>query len=272
MWTSSAIKEYGENFTPRHYSEFEDRNGVCSILSIENPYDNGYIYPDGTKLGEYGSLRFFDIEAMEWKKVRINSDGTICYETVEVINANLPFYPNCDDEGRTKWENSIHRAYLNGIATKGADFTKYGNFITEALNPDREGTKEFVIPEGQERIGDYAIQAATHLKTISVPNTIRTIGIHPFRFCTGLEELKFMFDDKQVPFSIEDGYGLSSIERVDPDTFRVELAGENGCREKYITSSGASDTMKTPIFYIAGHPDISVTFDGTKGNVLRKEL
>lgn len=195
--TTSGISKYGQDFTPRQVSVFEiemdgklQRWGRC----IENPFATDYKYPDSSPVGEKGSVRWFkeeqtEFEVLNYEEVKKGKTKTYEIKANEVVLANMPYYPNINDDSRTNFQNSTIRAWLNGIKTQGGDFTHtikllpngekircgYGSFKEDCFEP-QEPIQHFEIPAWQSDIADYAYQGACHLKSITIPKTVTKIG------------------------------------------------------------------------------------------------
>lgn len=81
-----------------------------------------------------------------------------------------------------------------------------------------------VIPDGIEKIGDYAFKCM-HINTIDFPSTLKVIGRYAFAYCTGLTDLVFPqslreIDDNAFSYSSVHGVVLpSALEIIEKRAF-----------------------------------------------------
>lgn len=78
--------------------------------------------------------------------------------------------------------------------------------------PDRTGVVEVVIPEGVVRIGKWAFEGCTELKTLKLPSTIREIDDGAFYGCTGLTTLELPSAIRRIGYSAFAESGIQTIE------------------------------------------------------------
>jgi hypothetical protein len=84
--------------------------------------------------------------------------------------------------------------------------------------------ERIVIPEGVEKIGDYAFAKLTALKEVVLPSTLNTIGMGAFMGCTslttvsGLEHVKFINADSFHSCAIRDA-ALDSVVAIGVNAF-----------------------------------------------------
>ena len=50
---------------------------------------------------------------------------------------------------------------------------------------------EYTVPDGVERIGEYAFYNMTNVKSVAFPSDLQSVGHHAFQGCTGLGSLSF---------------------------------------------------------------------------------
>lgn len=108
---------------------------------------------------EKGKAEVIPAKEEQEKKVTINKNGT-----TEVL----------PDEGKTLSKVSVEV----DVPTVGGDYT---NEQIMAL-VDRTIT-EFTIPYGVDRIGHSVFAACTRLKTLNIPNTVKSIGVNSLCLC-----------------------------------------------------------------------------------------
>lgn len=116
------------------------------------------------------------------------------------ILSGIPFYPNKHDN---MWKHSVIRCFLNSENSKNLnpdkkfqyryDFLNSG-FLYQALNLNREPTKEYVVSEFEKEICDYAFAGCVGLEKIVIHNGIEKIGKHAFDGCN----FKFAYTEKKT--------------------------------------------------------------------------
>ena len=108
--------------------------------------------------------------------------------TTEEIEANDLLY----GIGATKREYVVARFnedYTEVVVTKNGDesdglMVDWSNFTTPFQNPfypNRATLKSAVVCEGVENIGNYCFGVTSNMKTVSLPETLKKIGVNSFR-------------------------------------------------------------------------------------------
>lgn len=96
--------------------------------------------------------------------------------------------------------NAFSGAEVSKVITPSLEDWCNIEFANEVANPlhitgklwlagETNEITDLVIPEGVENVKDYAFDNGVNFKTISLPNTLLTIGKNAFRGCSGIEEL-----------------------------------------------------------------------------------
>lgn len=223
-WYSCNGQQEGyKDYAGKHSPEFEYQ-GNRYVRVISYPNEDGNRYSDGTMTGEIGTVRWVKVEPISfviknWDEMpkSINPKGTgkakyFDLRAEEAITANIPFYPDEDDQNSTMWQNSCVRGFFNGIdvrnitqngdteygAARGGNFTGECNFLNEAFNLSRQPMIEYTIPDSETEIPDDAFNGCISLKKLVMHSGIKTIGKRAFdgldfkyAYRTGTGELIF---------------------------------------------------------------------------------
>ena len=222
-WYSGNGKKYYQVYAGKHSPEFEYQ-GKRYVRVVSFPKAEGDRYSDGTPHGKPGTIRWGKVEPISFviknwdempKNINQKGNGRAKYfdlRAEEAITSNIPFYPNEDytieevlekdfldegyqyEEGRTMWQNSSIRGFLNGIdvrniqsngnikygANRGGNFTGECNFLNEAFNLSREPMIEYTIPDSEIEIPDDAFNGCITLKKLVMHSGIKSIGKRAF--------------------------------------------------------------------------------------------
>lgn len=105
------------------------------------------------------------------------------------------------------------------------EFTKDGDYYQVSGTAGVSQVSDLVIPETYEgikvvSIADYAFKGCTSLKTVSLPDTIRTIGSEAFDGCTNIVSFEVRETGEAVPY-LSSGNG--AIIRFNPMTGEYDL-------------------------------------------------
>ena len=115
-------------------------------------------------------------------------EDAITRYTAEEIEANDLLY----GIGATKREYVVakfNESYTEVTVTKNGDksdglMVNWSNFTTPFQNPffpNRATLKSAVVCEGVENIGNYCFGVTSNMTTVSLPDTLKTIGVNSFR-------------------------------------------------------------------------------------------
>ena len=135
---------------------------------------------------------------------------TDCYNLSVVINmSNMTIYPGSDSSGNMKYGvyvNDVDKVELVGdFYFSGKSMVLYkGNATNLSLPADYKGEnymidcrafyncsglKSITIPNSVTSIGNYAFDGCTGLASITIPNSVTSIGQYAFRDCSGLTSI-----------------------------------------------------------------------------------
>ncbi len=205
LYTGNGQKEDYKDFAGKYSPQFEYQAKRYARV-VSNPYSNDVMYSDGTFSGKAGTIKWVNVEPISFvirnwdempKSINPNGNGKAKYfdlRAEEAIIANIPFYPNEDDENSTMWQNSTVRGFFNGIdvrnittngnpkftATRGGNFTGECNFLNEAFNLAREPIVEFEIPKSETEIPDDAFNGCVAINKITLHSGVKSIGKRAF--------------------------------------------------------------------------------------------
>ena len=169
-----------------------------------------------------------DEKSVPWHQYRVDITKVIIEDGVESVGAYA--FTNCtrlkdmyvgSDVGSVAypcfWGTAIDNVYA-------ADFAKivqieYGSGTEGDMDPlfraasnlyiNEELITEAVIPEGVERIGDYALFGLDQLTSISLPSTLKSIGNDAFFGCWSVTEVRIADITKWCAVTLEKLEGVS---------------------------------------------------------------
>lgn len=204
-FSGNGQKEDKKDYAGKHSPEFEYQgNRYARIISYPN--NSKYRYSDGTITGKAGTVRWAKVEPISFiiknwdempKSINPKGNGKAQYfdlKSEEVIIANIPFYPDEDDQNSNMWQNSCIRGFFNGIdvrnitengnpkygASRGGNYTGECNFLNEAFNLSRQPIIEYTIPDSETEIPDDAFNGCIALKKLIIHSGVKSIGERAF--------------------------------------------------------------------------------------------
>lgn len=145
--------------------------------------------PDG--LEDIGTMAFYHCDALETLELPegVKQIGVDAFAYSAIAELHIPASINVLEEGAF---SSMEK--LSGITIAGNDRYTVVNGVIYTDNKktlhtffDREA-ESFEIPDGVERIGDYAFMGYKRLKNISYPDSLVEIGDFAFYECSKLED------------------------------------------------------------------------------------
>lgn len=110
----------------------------------------------------------------------------------------------------------------------------------------KDSIKAIVIEEGIVRIGDYAFTRCRYVKTVSIPSSVKEIGLKAFAYCDSLEEVTMpdigavLIDSGNSEFKSAYDYGKPLV----PDRGTSETSWKIDGSTLYIRGRGAMDDYK----------------------------
>ncbi len=101
--------------------------------------------------------------------------------------------------------DGIKKVYANSLEDwlKIEFESNYSNptYYAKGLIIDNENIRKITIPEGTERINDYAFVKCEELLTVTLPSSLREVGHCPFDGCSSLQ--RFIFPNETVLLSLK---------------------------------------------------------------------
>ena len=232
------------NFLSKQNPEFEYKGGryvrttiICEMS--DSIYEDGREVP--TTISKTG---WFKVEPITF---RINNFIKYHFQKLDYLDlisdnlvlANIPFYPDNLHQNCALWQNSLLRAFMNSaksseldgnqscLAPFKWDFRKSG-FLYQALNMTREATKEYVVPEGETEVCDYAFRGCVGLNKIIIPSHVTKIGLCAFDKCNKtqivLENPNKKLEDNQLSRDHELGGYSPNFTYLSKDGSKVVLS------------------------------------------------
>ncbi len=205
LYTTNGRQEYNEDFLSKQNPEFVYNGQKYVRAVVWNSADNKF--SDNSTVPRTGNTIWLKVEPLKlrienWKELE-RGTKTLKLQCDQMILAGLPFYPDWGHENCSMWQNSLWRAFLNSAKSSELDghpdhraeyqwdFTNRG-FLYEALNMERGATREFVIPEYEKEVANYAFEGCVGLEKIIIHNGVTTIGERAF---SGLTNSQVIFDN-----------------------------------------------------------------------------
>ena len=152
---------------------------------------------------------------LNWAKLPkfINPKGSGIANTIELMTedgliSGVPYFPQDMFNVQKQYFNSSIRGFINGLnlceitnavrsSIKNNDnFTCFSGLFNEAFNTAREPVYDYVIPNNQKIIDDYAFNGCVHLNSITLHPQITHIGENAFAGCNF--EYIYKLDDQAV--------------------------------------------------------------------------
>lgn len=198
LFTTNGVQDSEEYFLSKQNPEFEINGEKYVRATLWNNAD-AYIYEDGSHVGKTGNVQWVKVEPITFRisNYREFSQGkakTLELDSEEIILSGLPFYPEDDHENCSMWQNSMIRAFLNSaktiemdgnpdcVAPLKFDFRNSG-ILHQAFNMTREPTREYIVPEDEKEVCDYAFRGCVGIEKIIIPSHVTKIGKSAFSGC-----------------------------------------------------------------------------------------
>lgn len=167
------------------------------------------------------------------------------------IESNNVFYRIVDNEQKrceVAGFSSTPNAYIqNEIKINGEEY-KVTHIADEAFR-GKEYLKSVYIPEGIKTIGKCAFIGCTGLRTISIPNSVTHIGDNAFHGCNKVYNLKIPAVITEIPDGFIAGSQIRKVEIPEGVTIIGLDAFANCGRLEEVTLPSSLITLKRGVFY-----------------------
>ncbi len=213
LFTTNGQRESGKDFLSKQNPEFE-LNGKKYVRTIVWN-DSNRKFADGNAVPRTGAVVWLEVEPVtfeitNWDRLpksvnpkgkRFGADDQLELEAEEVILSGLRFYPDWHHSNCSMWQNSLQRCFLSSAKSEELDgnpefetpykwdFSKSG-FLYQALDLTREPTREYIIPEYEKEIADYAFSGCIGIEKILVHDGVKKVGANAF---SGLQNTQLEF-------------------------------------------------------------------------------
>ena len=186
--------------------EFAGERYVRATIENRSKYDRiGYEckFADGSEVGKTGDVLWFKVEPITFRisnysDVASGRTKVLVLDSDEIILSGIPFYTNRGDENCNLWQNSMIRAFLNSTKTSEMDGNpdykapidydfRNSGFLHQAFNTTREPTREYIIPENEKEICNYAFRGCVGIEKIIIPPHVTCIGESAFSGCVNAQ-------------------------------------------------------------------------------------
>lgn len=235
---NDSIKEFVKyvnesNLNPKETiiknSIFETNDFLKSQMSNMIDYA---IFSGSLKIIRYLNYKRFKMSAKHWIYAIHGGDiNTIHYLEEKDVQPSDPTFYECIKEAILCFNNNVANYLINKCIGTDSVINKYSLSIIKSFNfsfypssyVEIMNSVELVIPEDLvTEIEDSAFQDCLNLKTLKIPDSVKTIGKSSFKNCLNLKKIKISSSVKKIDdFTFFGCPVLSKIEM--PET--VELFG-----------------------------------------------
>lgn len=223
----------GSEVSPKYYPEFE-YNGERYIRMRVDAYAPfsyaDHVFNEGRSDVIWVKVEPISFIIKNYSQIKSRKATTIELESEKIIISKIPFYPGFDWDFRNQmWENSLVRAYLNGVdsskidknleiaISRGWDFSCNG-FLQQAMDLTTQPTRELVIPSYVTTLDSSAIEGCVGVKKIVIPQNVKNINGGAISH----------MDNTQIEFLLPDNisFNINSIQ-IDIKYVYLSKDGEN---------------------------------------------
>lgn len=198
IFTTNGKQDGDEYFLSKQNPEFEINGEKYVRVTLLNNAAR-YIYEDGSNIGKTGNVQWVKVEPItfriaNYKELAKGKAKTLELDSDEIILSGLPFYPDSDHDNCSMWQNSLIRAFMNSAKTSEMDGNpeyeaplkwdfRNSGMLQQAFNMTRQPTREYIIPEDENEVCDYAFRGCVGIEKIIIPSHVTKIGESAFSGC-----------------------------------------------------------------------------------------
>ena len=198
LFTTNGRQDSYEYFLSKQNPEFK-YNGERYVRVTVWSFANGHQYEDGSEVGRTGNVQWVNVEPItfriaNYEKFAKGKAKILELDSDEIILSGLPFYPDASHDNRSMWQNSLIRAFMNSAKTSEMDGNpnfetplkwdfRNSGMLHQAFNMTREPTREYIIPEDEKEVCDYALRGCVGIQKIVIPSHVTKIGEKAFSGC-----------------------------------------------------------------------------------------
>lgn len=199
LFTTNGRQDSTEYFLSKQNPEFELGGERYVRVTLWHKTNRRQYYEDGSTVGRTGKVQWVKVEPITFRIENYNEfkkgkAKTLELESDEIILCGLPFYPCHNHDNSAMWQNSLIRAFVNSAKTSEMDgdpeyeaplkwdFRNSG-MLYQAFNMTREPTREYIIPEDEKEVCDYALRGCVGIEKIIIPSHVTKIGKCAFSGC-----------------------------------------------------------------------------------------
>lgn len=186
------------SFASKQNAEFE-YNGEKYVRVTAYNDSEDLIYEDNTLVGPPNQVHWVKVEPItfiisNYDEIKRGIATEIELDSEEIILSALPFYPDDFRRNSSFWQNSEIRAFLNSASSNDLDGNaeyqsdikfdfRNSGFLQQAFNMTRLPLTEYIIPEIETYVCDYAFRSCVGLEKIIIPSHVTKIGKCAFGEC-----------------------------------------------------------------------------------------
>ena len=198
LYTTNGKQDSDEYFLSKQNPEFEINGEKYVRVTLWNNAD-GYLYEDGSNVARTGNVQWVKVEPItfrisNYRKFALGLAKTLELDSDEIILSGIPFYPDSDHDNCSMWQNSMVRAFMNSAKTSEMDGNpeyeaplkfdfRNSGMLYQAFNMTRQPTREYIIPENEKEVCDYALRGCVGIDKIIIPSHVTKIGKSAFSGC-----------------------------------------------------------------------------------------